>query len=549
MSKYLDFAGLKAVLSGIKDYVEGSGLREVTHSELKELKNAGKLVAGRRYRITDYQCVVNEGMNIRSAGHQFDIVVTATGKNTLSEEARAMRHDNDHLLSDAFSVWYDAMEVKYGYFHYHDLSLWRLWYSLDSAGCDWPNNGDSDFKGTIYRMIDELGNDCPYDFKNIQFAKAAFNTDEKTLMGSRFTSDYYYTFNNSDKDATDSTVSNSGVEVCNNVVAALTEIVLEEEPDNSISSWFYYSLPFNVFVGKAMENTVHGKYTVCEGSSNVKISGGDEYNFIYSSSNITLGPDCHRNDIRRTNECHCKFSTYGANIQNSEYIYINDELSESYIHDSTSIYVNGPCRDIVLGYSVWNTSSGMPCNSIIFEGYNFSIYIGAYEGRGHTFSSYIIKKGASDMSLSKDDIIGSGWKYVDVVDGEKYVYTMEDAKIIRTSSVAVGSDWDDSSSPITGTGEYAISLTPTPASANDITLTTWKCSGFDGEVHPDDEDGLSDKVYGSISDDGTLVVDYIGSSASKTITVLATANVLSGSSKAVKNKFTASKAVLIKAAG
>lgn len=74
-------------------------------------------------------------------------------------------------------------EVKCSYFNNAKLSAWKLWYKLDNS--DWV--GDTG-KGVIYRMIDEWGNDCPYDFKNIQF-KIGANTTAGTVANV-----YYYTF-------------------------------------------------------------------------------------------------------------------------------------------------------------------------------------------------------------------------------------------------------------------------------------------------------------------------------------------------------------------
>jgi hypothetical protein len=82
----------------LEDDVQGildkENLIETTYLELKDLRDSGKLESGRFYRITDYQCTTSQG-NTASAGHQFDIVVLALGKDTLSENAWATMHDTD----------------------------------------------------------------------------------------------------------------------------------------------------------------------------------------------------------------------------------------------------------------------------------------------------------------------------------------------------------------------------------------------------------------------------------------------------------------------
>lgn len=60
----------------------------VTYSELVELRNNGGLIAGMQYRITDYVTTTAQE-NTRSAGHQFDVIVTADSANKLNEVARA----------------------------------------------------------------------------------------------------------------------------------------------------------------------------------------------------------------------------------------------------------------------------------------------------------------------------------------------------------------------------------------------------------------------------------------------------------------------------
>lgn len=123
---------------------------EITWSELKAKKDTGELTLGQLYRITDYQCTTTES-NTRSAGHQFDIIVLALSKNTLSEQAYAALHSGDT------------------YFANNDLSAWKLWYCLDNDTDRFAWADSTNGKGVIYRMVDEFNNDIPYDFKNIQF--------------------------------------------------------------------------------------------------------------------------------------------------------------------------------------------------------------------------------------------------------------------------------------------------------------------------------------------------------------------------------------------
>jgi hypothetical protein len=134
---------------------------ELTYSELKTLRDSSNLITGQQYRITDYITTTTQENTI-SAGHQFDIIVTADSENTLNEIARACLRDGDTYFSDAGA----------------NLEAWQIWYCLDNnterfAWAD-TNNG----KGVIYRMIDAWGNDLPYDFKNIKFKRHILNQND-----------------------------------------------------------------------------------------------------------------------------------------------------------------------------------------------------------------------------------------------------------------------------------------------------------------------------------------------------------------------------------
>lgn len=72
----------------------GTPLVEITYDELKALRDGGQLVAGQKYRITDYNCTTTQE-NTTSAMHQFDIIVEALSNNTLSENASAIQHAGD----------------------------------------------------------------------------------------------------------------------------------------------------------------------------------------------------------------------------------------------------------------------------------------------------------------------------------------------------------------------------------------------------------------------------------------------------------------------
>lgn len=147
----------------------------LTYAQLKNLRDTGRLAAGKYYRITDYVTTTTQFLT-QSAEHPFDVVVLALNESNLAENAYAVHSNRD----------------KNGYFKTSKLSAWKLWYCLDNDTKRFKWADTENGKGVIYRMIDEFGNDCPYDFKNIQYMHT--NETEPDVVY------WYYTFTRDTKD-------------------------------------------------------------------------------------------------------------------------------------------------------------------------------------------------------------------------------------------------------------------------------------------------------------------------------------------------------------
>lgn len=153
--KYLSYEGLTYLINKIKESTLKSICESISYSDLFNLVENGELIPGKKYRINDYYTII-DAENTTSIGVSenigFDIVVTALSTNKLSEEASAIDRNNN-------------------YFSMSNLSAWKIWYTIynDKTKYAWAN--ETTGKGVIYRMIDEYGNDCPYDFKSIKFIR------------------------------------------------------------------------------------------------------------------------------------------------------------------------------------------------------------------------------------------------------------------------------------------------------------------------------------------------------------------------------------------
>lgn len=132
-----------------------AALIEVAWADLVTMVDNGGLTPGAKYAITDYTTKVSSVLTDCSvAGHDFDVIVTALDYNVLSEDAEARRRSSDN-----------------GYFEGQNLNAWKLKYCIynDTDRFSWATEDGG--TGVIYRMIDEYGNDLPYDFKNILFKR------------------------------------------------------------------------------------------------------------------------------------------------------------------------------------------------------------------------------------------------------------------------------------------------------------------------------------------------------------------------------------------
>lgn len=148
-------------------------LNEVTYDELKSMVDNSTLVPGSKYRIIDYVSIIKDytiemndyasndnpkfTVNVKSANHPFDIVVTALSTNGLSEDAKACLHLGDTYFSES------------------ELGSWELKYSINNnTGTGRFSWGDEENgKGVIWYMKDEFNNEAWYDFKNALFSRGS----------------------------------------------------------------------------------------------------------------------------------------------------------------------------------------------------------------------------------------------------------------------------------------------------------------------------------------------------------------------------------------
>ena len=170
---------------------QDSNMTNILWADLVTLRDNSKLVPGMWYRITDYNTTTVK-QETAAAGNQFDVVVLATDVNKLSEDARAIMHENiyDVTFSDGVTkkcyVYYNELDdvhfvdcetmlgcadivendfyvdeknktiitenydstclsdknIQYNYFQYCNLEAWEIKYCLDNDidRFDWAAN-------------------------------------------------------------------------------------------------------------------------------------------------------------------------------------------------------------------------------------------------------------------------------------------------------------------------------------------------------------------------------------------------------------------------
>ena len=288
---------LDEVASAAGSAKPANNLIPVTYSELVSLRNSSGLYPGAIYRIYDYQCSSSD-TNTAVASNKFDILVKAINTDELSEHCGAMRNAS----------------VKY-FPTVTDFDAWEVWYCLDNdtTRFGWASTSG---KGVIYRLIDEFGNDCPYDFKNIMFKRSAewFSNHKdwcNNVLGEVPTSEKrYFTFSLADANlnGTDLSINYHDGQKCLKFF------------QNKIAPYYssgIQTLNKNVFILSVIDYT--GCYNNTFGincHSNTFGVGCSNNTFGINCHSNTFGVDCYSNTFG--NYCHsntfgnyCNTNTFG----------------------------------------------------------------------------------------------------------------------------------------------------------------------------------------------------------------------------------------------
>ena len=365
----------------------------IRHASLKSLRDNGQLIAGQQYRIIDYVATTSQA-NTQSAGHQFDLIVTADDNKTLNEKARAIQHEGDT------------------YFANSDLNAWEVWYCLDNdserfawggepetrtAKISAPNGVEATFNyanvvshivcdskvtelkkgervqilagppvymtlsddgksifledptrytpshpitvhfkssGVIYRMIDEFGNDCPYDFKNIQFKR---KITDGSLDVENGVETYCYTFN--------AYCVDSGAIEDASVIAL--KIAIDDDYNRCYGNIIKSYSPLGVTSSELNDIVFLNIYEI----DNV---------YVNCQSNI-FGNDCQKNTFGNN----CRSNTLGNNCRSNTLG--GNCISNSFGNDCSGNTFGNNCNDNSFGNGCSDNTFGNRCEKVTFN--------------------------------------------------------------------------------------------------------------------------------------------------------------------------------------
>lgn len=351
-----------------------TNLISTTYSNLQTLISNNGLQSGSKYRINDYQTVVNQTNVSTNSNSKFDIIVTAISTNQLSENAKVCERSGITYFNNCKL---DSWEIKYCFANDTNRFAWA-----SSSG-----------KGVIYYMKDEYNNEAPYDFKSI-------------LFNNQFTFDLYINSTHTDysihTNASSYCYNNKINLFMHNNKYQLNRIIFKNTSTiqpcynnifgpncNNIS--FNYSCYSNSFGSNCYNITLGNQCSLNKFGDNcydINMSGGKK-TYTINNTTTTLSAstfpiladlqsgcilfntagtgDCKNNEFG--NNCHhisllntCNFNKFGSDCSN---IFCSNNNNERNIFGDS-------CSNILLNYKCSNNKFGSGCDTIRLGKVNYN---------------------------------------------------------------------------------------------------------------------------------------------------------------------------------
>ena len=347
---------------------EAAKMTEISWAALKALRDGGKLVKGMQYRITDYATTTVQP-ETQSAGHQFDIIVTADSGSVLNENARAAIHAGDTYFADS------------------KLQAWKLKYCLDNDTYRFAWADSANGKGVIYQMTDEFENDLPYDFKNIQFKRYKITAKTDASNPDSLVGGYYGMRSSQNPYSAAGTLSPSGYTISTADTAFRftfdyngSDYSLNKYDNKSGTEWAKHCYgneiaPYYYNQKQGLNNVVFGNTAASSNNYHNRLTGAG----IYSNH---FGDNCHSNTFGN----YCSSNTFGNNCS-----------SNTFGNDCSSNHFGDYCSSNRFGNSCSSNTFAIP-NGIRFFKMDSFFYFDAEDSSDYKLQ--YINNGNSSVTVT-----------------------------------------------------------------------------------------------------------------------------------------------------
>ena len=341
----------------LADDINAASMVNTTWYGLKKLRDGKKFVPGMQYRITDYKCTTTQ-KDTQSAGHQFDIVVTADSKDTLNEVARAAKHEGDTYFANC------------------NLAAWKVWYSLDNDKdrFAWANNTASIIKVTS-------GSATYYFYKTEETCKLKYQVQEMdsnhslVLKDTESNAEIYRSYNLNDENI-----------YINSKDFSDSNVVLDKDSDSLYKAGLNSDNTFNI---------AHNVGTVSSGTKKELLTAYPNA-VVYENGHGVI----YRMIDEWNNDCPYDFKNIQMKDNKSNYVYTfnNNNLSDTHditVSNNLNDFDNDVCEgNIVIGCTEGSFGSGGSDSIIPFVFFTTGSYYNYISGNVHhiLFSEYISNK-------------------------------------------------------------------------------------------------------------------------------------------------------------
>ena len=377
----------KEKLNNIEDGIAnagggGSPMKSTTYAELLAMRNAGTLTPGMQYRITDYVCTTTQEES-RAVSHPFDVIVVADDASTLNENARACLHEGD--------TYYTAENRS------ANLEAWELKYCIDNDRNRFGWADATNGKGVIFWMKDERGNECSYDFKQIQFKRYKITEcTVQSLVGMFTTLEHaaaitaidetnpvwLYTFSVYDSNADTPTYEDGSVAVMDETTGCMVYgNVIECYQNNVEETGPYIYCLNNIVLANSFECFCYNNTFDYNCYNNTFDYNCYNNTFSIACNTNTFGDNCYNN----TFSIACNTNTFGDGCCNNTF---GDNCRNNTFGDNCYNNIFGDkCRNNTFSDGCFRNIFGVNCYENVF-GKNCSANIFSIECEGNIFGNY-----------------------------------------------------------------------------------------------------------------------------------------------------------------